>query len=224
MSISSHCQVSPSRSTWPVADPEAWWPSRCRTRGHPGRQPGRLPRLTRRCLHQAIDLLTVERPVLQECFGHGCQGRPVRDHDPGSPRTSASEELISPGVGSVLAPGRLGGLANVRSGSELLALERGPAQRLSGREQIERRHGARDVLEGYPCQCSRGGAGVSLAEGHRLSLPLRGLLAKRRPANAPRARHPVGVRRHVDARSTPDRLCRDLDVPHRAPSVRATTA
>jgi hypothetical protein len=74
-------------------------------------------------LKQAIDLLTLEPPMLQECFGQGCQRRPVRDHDPASARTSASEELISPGMGPVLAAGSLGGLSNVRSRSALEAIQ-----------------------------------------------------------------------------------------------------
>jgi hypothetical protein len=103
-----------------------------------------------RPLHQTIDLLTVERLVLQEGFGHGRQGRPVREHDSGGPRPSLSEAPISSGVGSVLASGCRGGPANVRSRSKLLALQSGPAYQLRGREQVERRHGARDILKGHP--------------------------------------------------------------------------
>ena len=59
--------------------------------------------------HQTIDFPAVECPMLQESYGHGCHRRPVLNHDPDGPRTSASEELIAPGIGSVLAPGCVGG-------------------------------------------------------------------------------------------------------------------
>jgi hypothetical protein len=98
-----------------------------------------------------IDFGAIKRSLFQECVGQGCHRRPVLDHDPGSPCTSASEELISPGIGLVLTPGRLRSRANVRSRSVLLALERGPIEGLNGGEQIECRYGPRDVLQGDPC-------------------------------------------------------------------------